>query len=98
MGGLRKKIPITYWTMLVATLAIAGIPGFAGFFSKDEILDAAQSGPHANLISLAARRGGRGSHLLLHVPPDLPHVLRRPALRRAQSACPRIAEKHDWCR
>ncbi|MGH9688167.1 MAG: NADH-quinone oxidoreductase subunit L [Candidatus Acidiferrales bacterium] len=49
MGGLRKKIPITYWTMLIATLAIAGIPGFAGFFSKDEILEAAKSGPHAIL-------------------------------------------------
>jgi NADH-quinone oxidoreductase subunit L len=49
MGGLRKKIPVTYWTMLIATLAIAGIPGFAGFFSKDEILEAASSGPHANI-------------------------------------------------
>ncbi|MGD0956095.1 MAG: NADH-quinone oxidoreductase subunit L [Candidatus Acidiferrales bacterium] len=49
MGGLRTKIPITYWTMLIATLAIVGIPGFAGFFSKDAILEAAQSGPHANL-------------------------------------------------
>ena len=49
MGGLRKKIPVTYWTMLIATLAIAGIPGFAGFFSKDQILEAVQSGPHANL-------------------------------------------------
>ncbi len=49
MGGLRKKIPITYWTMLIATLAIAGIPGFAGFFSKDEILEAASSGPHAHI-------------------------------------------------
>ena len=49
MGGLRKKIPITYWTMLIATLAIAGIPGFAGFFSKDEILEAAGSGPHAHI-------------------------------------------------
>ena len=48
MGGLRKKIPITYWSMLMATLAIAGIPGFAGFFSKDEILEAARSGPQAN--------------------------------------------------
>jgi NADH-quinone oxidoreductase subunit L len=38
MGDLRKRIPTTHWTMLVATLAIAGIPGFAGFFSKDEIL------------------------------------------------------------
>jgi NADH-quinone oxidoreductase subunit L len=41
MGGLRKKIPITFWTMLMATLAIAGAPGFSGFFSKDEILDEA---------------------------------------------------------
>ncbi|HXQ27150.1 MAG TPA: NADH-quinone oxidoreductase subunit L [Candidatus Acidoferrales bacterium] len=49
IGGLAKKIPVTYWTMLIATLAIAGIPGFAGFFSKDEILEAAKSGPHANL-------------------------------------------------
>ncbi len=48
MGGLRKKIPWTYWTMFAATLAIAGIPGFSGFFSKDEILEAAQSGPQAN--------------------------------------------------
>ena len=38
MGDLRHRIPITYRTMLIATLAIAGIPGFAGFFSKDEIL------------------------------------------------------------
>ncbi len=38
MGDLGHRIPTTYKTMLVATLAIAGIPGFAGFFSKDEIL------------------------------------------------------------
>src|SRR6266700_3770330 len=38
MGGLRKKIPWTFWTMTVATFAIAGIPPLAGFFSKDEIL------------------------------------------------------------
>jgi NADH-quinone oxidoreductase subunit L len=38
MGGLRRRIPITYWTMLVGSLAIAGIPPLAGFFSKDEIL------------------------------------------------------------
>ncbi len=49
MGGLRKEIPVTYWTMFIATLAIAGIPGFAGFFSKDAILEAARSGPYANL-------------------------------------------------
>jgi len=38
MGDLRSRIPITYKTMFVGMLAIAGIPGFAGFFSKDEIL------------------------------------------------------------
>jgi NADH-quinone oxidoreductase subunit L len=38
MGGLWRKVPITHWTMLVGTLAIAGIPPLAGFFSKDEIL------------------------------------------------------------
>src|SRR6202050_3119011 len=38
MGGLAKKIPITYWTMLIAALAIAGIFPFAGFISKDLIL------------------------------------------------------------
>ncbi|MFZ0634065.1 MAG: NADH-quinone oxidoreductase subunit L [Candidatus Acidiferrales bacterium] len=49
MGGLRKKIPITYWTMFAATLAITGVPLFSGYFSKEAILDAAQNGPHANL-------------------------------------------------
>jgi NADH-quinone oxidoreductase subunit L len=38
MGGLAKKIPITFWTFAIATAAIAGIPPLAGFFSKDEIL------------------------------------------------------------
>jgi NADH-quinone oxidoreductase subunit L len=45
MGALKDKIPITHWTMFVASLAIAGIPGFAGFFSKDEILWQAFSSP-----------------------------------------------------
>jgi NADH-quinone oxidoreductase subunit L len=38
MGGLRKYMPVTFWTMAIATVAIAGIPPFAGFWSKDEIL------------------------------------------------------------
>lgn len=38
MGGLKKYMPITYWTFLLASLSIAGMPPFAGFFSKDEIL------------------------------------------------------------
>jgi len=38
MGGMKSKTPLIYFTMLIATLAITGIPPFAGFFSKDEIL------------------------------------------------------------
>ena len=38
MGGLRKKLPSTYWTFLIGTLAIIGFPLMSGFFSKDEIL------------------------------------------------------------
>jgi NADH-quinone oxidoreductase subunit L len=45
MGGLKSKIPITHWTMWVGSVAIAGIPGLAGFFSKDEILWQAYSSP-----------------------------------------------------
>jgi NADH-quinone oxidoreductase subunit L len=38
MGGLKKDLPITYWTFVIGAIAIAGVPPFAGFFSKDEIL------------------------------------------------------------
>ena len=48
MGGLRKKTPITYWTTFIACLAIAGVPGFSGFFSKDEILWMAFSKYHGS--------------------------------------------------
>ena len=50
MGGLRSKIPWTFWTMTAGTVAIAGIPPLAGFFSKDEILWRAGLDP--------GRRGG----------------------------------------
>ncbi len=46
MGGLRKKAKWTYWVTLIACLAIAGVPGLSGFFSKDEILIAAWEGGH----------------------------------------------------
>lgn len=41
MGGLRKKMPITFWTFMIGTLALSGVPGFSGFFSKDGILGSA---------------------------------------------------------
>src|SRR3712207_2938081 len=44
MGGLRRYLPVTFATMGIATLAIAGVPPFAGFFSKDEIIGAAWLG------------------------------------------------------
>jgi len=46
MGGLKSKIPITFWTFAIATYAIAGFPPFAGFFSKDEILASALNNPY----------------------------------------------------
>lgn len=49
MGGLKSKMPTTYWTFLIGTLAIAGIPGLAGFFSKDEILWKAYESHHVVL-------------------------------------------------
>jgi NADH-quinone oxidoreductase subunit L len=42
MGGLRKKMPVTFWTWIVSTLALCGVPFFSGFFSKDEIIDSAK--------------------------------------------------------
>ncbi len=50
MGGLRKKIPVTFWTMTFAVLAISGPWPFAGFFSKDEILYATFISPYGSKI------------------------------------------------
>ncbi len=58
MGGLRKKMPITFITMLLATLAICGIPGFSGFFSKDEILWKTFSNGHYALWVVGALAAG----------------------------------------
>ena len=49
MGALRSKLPITYATMLIATLAITAVPGFSGYFSKDLILEAAFTSGHPML-------------------------------------------------
>jgi len=60
MGGLRKYVPVTFATMFAATLAIAGIPGLSGFFSKDEILWQAFSSSHGSpvLWGIAALAAG----------------------------------------
>jgi NADH-quinone oxidoreductase subunit L len=53
MGGLRRHLPITFWTFVIGTLAIAGFPGLSGFFSKDEILWKTYSSGHTVLWFLA---------------------------------------------
>ena len=59
MGGLRKKMPITYWTGLIGTLALIGFPGFAGFYSKDMIIEAVHfsSLPYAEWVYYAVIAG-----------------------------------------
>src|SRR3989454_7985268 len=52
MGGLGRKLPVTWYTMLVATVAISGLPPFSGFFSKDEILASAWHGHHYAIFAL----------------------------------------------
>ena len=58
MGGLRKKMPVTYICTLISVLAISGIPPFSGFFSKDEIILAAFQGHHYAVFALALLTSG----------------------------------------
>ena len=59
MGGLKKYMPITYWTGLIGTLALIGFPGFAGFYSKDMIIEAVHfsSLPYADWVYYAVVAG-----------------------------------------
>ena len=80
MGALHGKIKTTFGTMLIGTLAIAGIPGFAGFFSKDAILWETWSREGGRLsLPVVHRLPHRADDLVLHVPADLPDVLRQAA-------------------
>ena len=64
MGGLRRFMPVTFATMWIATLAIAGIPPFSGFFSKDEILAATFFQARGSVLSDASWLGIPGSTVL----------------------------------
>ena len=79
MGDLRERTPTTFWTMFVGMLAIAGIPGLAGFFSKDEILWQAWTQKVEPTASLVCWLHNRADDRLLHGPPDLPDILRQTA-------------------
>ena len=64
MGGLKKFMPVTWALMWIATLAIAGIPPFAGFFSKDEILGSVIERTHGSTLSSAHLLGIPGNTIL----------------------------------
>jgi NADH-quinone oxidoreductase subunit L len=67
MGGLRRYLPVTFAMMWIATLAIAGIPIFAGFFSKDEILGAVFARAHESTLAQASWLGIPGTTVLYAV-------------------------------
>ena len=84
MGGLKKELPVTYWTFLIGALAIAGVPGLAGFFSKDEILYRTFAGGHTRAVG--RRRDHVADDGVLHVPAGVPGVSRRAQTRHSGSA------------
>jgi NADH-quinone oxidoreductase subunit L len=67
MGGLRRKMPITHATFLIATLSIAGIWPFAGFFSKDEILSAALGGGHPVVFAVGLLGAGLTAFYMMRI-------------------------------
>ncbi len=58
MGGLRKKMPVTFWTFIIGTLALCGVPPFSGFYSKDSILAQALEQKNYSLFVLGAAVAG----------------------------------------
>jgi NADH-quinone oxidoreductase subunit L len=67
MGGLRKKLPITFATMFIATLAISAMPPFSGYFSKDLILEAAYESGHVSLWILGVITAGLTSFYMFRL-------------------------------
>ena len=87
-GGLRKLLPVTFATFAIGYLAIIGIPPFAGFWSKDKIIEAAFS---AERLVRALRAARCGRDRVLHDPPD-DHDLRR-RIARAEEASSRTSRR-----
>ncbi len=90
-GALRKAMPITFLTFGAGYLAIIGIPPFAGFFSKDKIIEAALGRQH---LGRARRNSRRRNHRLLHEPCDVHDLLRREALGQGRPSA-RVAGVND---
>ena len=98
MGGLARKIPVTFATFAVATAAIAGIPPLAGFFSKDEILwFAFASSRGGSPLLFAVGRDDRAADGLLHVPAAVADLF-RPLADDSGNRAPRarVACVDDW--
>jgi len=81
MGGLRAKLPVTYWTMVIAGGALAALPPLAGFWSKDEIVGAALTNGYPLLGAVGLLTGGltafyitRALWLVFHGQPREPHL------------------------
>jgi hypothetical protein len=95
MGGLRKKMPVAYWTFRISTLAIAGTPLFSGFMSKEMVLTSALAYGHmrgAQHAAVALLLRGHPTALLrdlLHVPPRVPHLLREGSMGGREGPRPR---------
>ena len=88
MGGLKKYLPVTFITFLIGVVAISGIPPFAGFFSKDEILTNAFE--HNKIIWALALISSLLNGIV-HVPPAVPYILwRNPCKSGFNAAYPRI--------
>ncbi len=99
MGGMRTRTPVAFWSMFAAVLAISGMPGFSGYFSKDQVIYGALEHGYAWMWAVGTTNGRY--HGLLHVPPVfrdvLRHVSRRSqtAGRRNRNANRRIRRRHN---
>ena len=93
MGGLRHRLKITFWTFLIAALAISGIPPLSGFWSKDEILSSllaasstAGKGGDIFLSAVGYRPAYGWPDRVLHVPPGNGHFRRQLSRQRPRAA------------
>ena len=106
MGALRTRIPVTFWAMLIGTLALVGFPFTAGYYSKDAIIEAAfASHRFGATYAYHAGHDRRRFDLLLFLPPHLHDLLRRAALGEAPTPTPttpaspmRRAPRRIWSR
>ena len=98
MGNLRKKMPVTFWTFLIGTLALSGVPPFSGFYSKDSILAQALEQKNYLLFVVGVFIAGLTAFYMFRL---FYRRFPRQAENRSRRARARIARGHDlaaaWC-